>query len=170
MQDCGKELVNAAEWRFLPNPGNPGNPHFSCSHGCLLRPVEASRVVWWVPGKVHKSKAFFFFQKSISIWIKYKCCLSLRVVKNVCPPKKKNFVCPKMVTVIFKQVAFILCTLGYCTATLKAHVYTPAHKGSIFAWPAVSGYANISHAALFGCFFGLCDYWQARYSDDHIIT
>ena len=74
----------------------------------------------------------------------------------------------KMGTVICKQVAIIL--LSYCVATLKAHVYTPAHKGPIVTCPAISGYANISHGALFGCFgFGLCDYWQARYSDDHII-
>jgi hypothetical protein len=68
-----------------------------------------------------------------------------------------------MGTFIFKQVAIIL--LCYCVATLKAHVYTPVHKGPIVSCPAtgISGYANISHGALFGCFgFGLCDYWQAR--------
>ena len=56
-----------------------------------------------------------------------------------------------MVTVICKQVAIILCTLSYCCeATLKAHVYAPAHKlkGPIVTCPAISGYANISHVAL----------------------
>ena len=93
--------------------------------------------------------------------------------------KNLKFRYRKMVTVICKQVVVILCTLSYCVATLKAHVYryTPAASavsantaGPIFTQcPAISGYENISHVALFGCFFGLCDYWKARYSDDHII-
>ena len=66
-------------------------------------------------------------------------------------------------TVICKQVTIILCTISYCVASLKAHVYTPAYKGPTVTFrAAISGYANISHAALIGCFFGVCDY-QARY-------